>query len=37
MSVMQDNFMCQMVKGPTRDNALLELLISNDTELITDV
>lgn len=29
--------MCQMVEVPASENALLDLLISNDTELITDV
>ena len=37
LNVLQDNFMFQMVDAPTRNNALLDLLITNNTDLITDV
>ena len=37
LNVLQDNFIGQMVDAPTRNNALLDLLITNNTGLITDV
>lgn len=37
MNVLQVNLFCQLVEAPTRNNALLYLLITNKTDLITDV
>ncbi|XP_073458774.1 uncharacterized protein [Aquarana catesbeiana] len=37
LNVLQDNFMGQMVDAPTKNKALLDLLITNNTDLIMDV
>lgn len=37
LNVLHDNFMSQLVDALTRNNALLDLLITNKTELIADV
>lgn len=34
---LQDNFMCQLVDTPTRNKALLDLLITNNAELFADM
>lgn len=37
LNVMQYNFISQMVKAPSRINSLLDLIITNNLELIEDV
>lgn len=37
VNVLEDNFMCQFTYTPTRNKALIDLLITNNTELIGDV
>lgn len=37
MNLLQDKLLGEIVKTPTRNNALLDLTISNRTELILDV
>ena len=36
-NLLQDNFMVQFIEAPTRNDALLDLIISNHAELITNV
>lgn len=37
LNVLLDNFMCKLVYAPTRKNALLDLLITNNTDLTADM